>query len=174
MHIGAPNSGKTHDALEALKAAGSGWYLAPLRLLAYEIFDRLNGDGVACSLLTGEEYIPVEGARITAATIEMFNANESGACVIVDEAQMLADADRGWAWTRALMESAAPEMHVIGPPTARRLIEVLAERPRFLVSWSSMSGWRRSPWPSATSRWSRCRRQRSSWPSRGGRCWTSR
>ena len=126
IHIGAPNSGKTHDALEALKAAGSGWYLAPLRLLAYEIFDRLNGDGVACHLLTGEEYIPVGGARITAATIEMFNAQKSGACVIIDEAQMLADADRGWAWTRALMESAAPEMHIIGPPTARNLIEVLA------------------------------------------------
>ena len=125
-HIGEPNSGKTHDALEALKAAGSGWYLAPLRLLAYEIYDRLNDEGVACSLLTGEEYIPVEGAKITAATIEMFNAARSGACVIIDEAQMLADADRGWAWTRALMESAAPEMHIIGPPTARKLIEVLA------------------------------------------------
>ena len=37
LHIGAPNSGKTHDALQALKDAGSGWYLAPLRLLAYEI-----------------------------------------------------------------------------------------------------------------------------------------
>ena len=126
LHIGAPNSGKTHDALQALKAAGSGWYLAPLRLLAYEIFDRLNGEGAACSLLTGEEYIPVEGARLTAATIEMFNPANSGACVIVDEAQMLADADRGWAWTRAMMESAAPEMHIIGPPTARGLIEVLA------------------------------------------------
>lgn len=126
LHIGAPNSGKTHDALRALKDAGSGWYLAPLRLLAYEIFDRLNGEGVACSLLTGEEYIPVEGAKLTAATIEMFNPANSGDCVIVDEAQMLADADRGWAWTRAMMESAAPEMHIIGPPTARGLIEVLA------------------------------------------------
>ena len=137
IHIGEPNSGKTHVALEALKAAGSGWYLAPLRLLAYEIFDRLNDDGVACSLLTGEEYIPVEGARITAATIEMFNAMKSGACVIIDEAQMLADADRGWAWTRALMESAAPDMHIIGPPTARNLIEVLAsaaEIPREVVT----------------------------------------
>lgn len=126
LHIGEPNSGKTHDALQALKDAGSGWYLAPLRLLAYEIFDRLNDEGVACNLLTGEEFIPVEDARITAATIEMFNASDSGACVIIDEAQMLADADRGWAWTRAFMESAAPEMHVIGPPTARELIEVLA------------------------------------------------
>ena len=126
LHIGEPNSGKTHDALQALKAAGSGWYLAPLRLLAFEIFDRLNDQGVACNLLTGEEYVPVEGARITAATIEMFNATDSGACVIIDEAQMLADADRGWAWTRAFMESAAPEMHVIGPTSAQQLIEVLA------------------------------------------------
>ena len=127
LHIGEPNSGKTHDALQALKAAGTGWYLAPLRLLAYEIFDRLNEEGVACDLLTGEEYIPVKGARITAATIEMFNPAASGECVIIDEAQMLADADRGWAWTRAMMESAAPEMHIIGPTTAKRLIEVLAD-----------------------------------------------
>lgn len=126
LHIGDPNSGKTHDALQALKAAGSGWYLAPLRLLAYEIFDRLNAEGVPCHLLTGEEIIHTEGAKITAATIEMFNAQDSGECVIIDEAQMLADADRGWAWTRALMECAAPEMHIIGPPTARKLIEVLA------------------------------------------------
>ena len=126
LHIGEPNSGKTHDALQALKAAGAGWYLAPLRLLAYEIYDRLNGEGVACSLLTGEEYIPVAGAKITAATIEMFNPQDSGACVIIDEAQMLADADRGWAWTRAMMESAAPQMHIIGPPTAQTLMEVLA------------------------------------------------
>ena len=126
LHIGEPNSGKTHDALQALKEAGSGWYLAPLRLLAYEIYDRLNDEGIPCNLLTGEEYLPVDGARITAATIEMFNAHDSGACVIIDEAQMLADADRGWAWTRAFMESAAPEMHIIGPPTARHLIEVLA------------------------------------------------
>ena len=126
LHIGEPNSGKTHDALEALKAAGSGWYLAPLRLLAHEVYERLNAAGVRCNLLTGEEHIPVEDARVTAATIEMFNPARSGACVVIDEAQMLADADRGWAWTRAMMESDAPDMHILGPPTARDLIEVLA------------------------------------------------
>lgn len=126
LHIGPPNSGKTHDALNALTSAGTGWYLAPLRLLAFEIFDRLNQRGVRCNLLTGEEYIPVEGATITAATVEMFNPNRSGECVIVDEAQMLADPDRGWAWTRALMEAQAPRIHVIGPLTARALIERMA------------------------------------------------
>ena len=126
LHLGPPNSGKTHDALNALVDAGSGWYLGPLRLLAFEVFDRLNERGVACSLLTGEEYIPVPGARITAATVEMFNPLKSGQCVVIDEAQMLADPDRGWAWTRAFMEAQAPEIHLIGPPTARQLIEKLA------------------------------------------------
>ncbi len=121
-HIGPPNSGKTHDALLRLGEAGSGWYLAPLRLLAWEIYDRLNQRGIPCSLLTGEEYIEVEGAEITAATIEMFNPQRSGEVVIIDEAQMLADADRGWAWTRAMMGCLAEEMHIIAPPTAQDLI----------------------------------------------------
>ncbi|MBL8116185.1 MAG: hypothetical protein JNJ78_01545 [Anaerolineae bacterium] len=126
LHVGPPNSGKTHAALEALAEAGSGWYLAPLRLLAFEIFDRLNVRGVFCNLLTGEEHIPVADASITAATVEMFNPAASGRCVVIDEAQMLADADRGWAWTRALMEAEAPDIHVIGPETVRSLIQQMA------------------------------------------------
>ena len=123
LHVGPTNSGKTHHALIALADAGSGWYLAPLRLLAFEIFDRLNERGVKCNLLTGEEYIPVPGATITAATVEMFNPNDSGRCVVIDEAHMLADPDRGWAWTRAFMEAQAPEIRVISPPFARGLVE---------------------------------------------------
>ncbi|MGB7339870.1 MAG: helicase-related protein [Phototrophicaceae bacterium] len=127
LHVGPPNSGKTYDSINRLAEAGNGWYLAPLRLLAWEIFDRLNARGVPCNLLTGEEYIPIEGAQITASTIEMFNPNNPGDVVIIDEAQMLADPDRGWAWTRALMSSTAPEMHVIAPQTAQTLIQKMAE-----------------------------------------------
>jgi hypothetical protein len=126
LHIGPPNSGKTHSALDALSIAENGWYLAPLRLLAFEVFDRLNQRGIKCSLLTGEEYIPVPGAKVTAATIEMFDPSNSGDVVVIDEAQMLADPDRGWAWTRAMMEAQAPDIHVIGPPNSRDLIERLA------------------------------------------------
>jgi ATP-dependent RNA helicase SUPV3L1/SUV3 len=127
LHTGPPNSGKTHDALQRLIDSGTGWYLAPLRLLAFEVFDRLNQRGVMCNLLTGEEYIPIPGATITAATIEMFDAKRSGECVIIDEAQMLADPDRGWAWTRAMMEARAPEIHVIAPPTAQQLIQQMCQ-----------------------------------------------
>lgn len=124
---GPTNSGKTHDAIAALAEAGSGWYLAPLRLLAFEIFERLNAQGVRCNLLTGEESIPVEGSRITAATVEMFNPNESGNCVVIDEAFMIADPARGWAWTRALMECRAAEIRAICSPAATDLICQLAE-----------------------------------------------
>lgn len=126
LHVGPPNSGKTHDALNALSKVESGWYLAPLRLLAFEVFDRLNVRGVYTNLLTGEEHHPVPGATVTAATIEMFNPTNSGDVVVIDEAQMLGDPDRGWAWTRALMEARAQTIHIISPPTARELIERMA------------------------------------------------
>jgi hypothetical protein len=50
-HWGPTNSGKTHAALAALKAARSGVYAGPLRLLALEVYDRLNADGVPCNLV---------------------------------------------------------------------------------------------------------------------------
>ncbi|KAJ4489966.1 P-loop containing nucleoside triphosphate hydrolase protein [Lentinula aciculospora] len=42
MHVGPTNSGKTHHALRALAAASTGVYAGPLRLLAHEIWERLN------------------------------------------------------------------------------------------------------------------------------------
>lgn len=42
MHVGPTNSGKTYHALRALAAAPTGVYAGPLRLLAHEIWERLN------------------------------------------------------------------------------------------------------------------------------------
>ncbi len=52
-HAGPTNSGKTHAALEALSKAQSGVYCGPLRLLAVEVFEKMNNRGVPCNLLTG-------------------------------------------------------------------------------------------------------------------------
>lgn len=54
---GPTNSGKTYSALERLKKCSKGLYCAPLRLLAMEVFDTLNRDGVYCSLVTGKESV---------------------------------------------------------------------------------------------------------------------
>ena len=71
LHIGPTNSGKTYGALQALQAADTGVYLGPLRLLALEMYDTINANGVKCELLTGEEFIRTPGAKITASTIEL-------------------------------------------------------------------------------------------------------
>jgi ATP-dependent RNA helicase SUPV3L1/SUV3 len=122
LHLGPTNSGKTFQALQELVQAGSGWYLSPLRLLAYEVHEALSRKDVPCSLLTGEESIPVKDAKITASTIEMFDPRRSGNCVIIDEAHMLTDPQRGWAWTRAIMDARAPNIHIIGAPFIEPLV----------------------------------------------------
>ena len=91
FHLGPTNSGKTYQALLKLQTAESGVYLAPLRLLAMEIRDRLMEAGVPCNLITGEERQLVSGAKHTACTVEMMNANQAVDVAIIDEIQMLQD-----------------------------------------------------------------------------------
>jgi ATP-dependent RNA helicase SUPV3L1/SUV3 len=113
IHCGPTNSGKTFNALKALKEKGGGIYLSPLRILAWEVYEKLNSDGYSCSLLTGEEKIIKSDAKITSATIEIVDTSESYDVVIVDEAFMISDRDRGKAWSRAIMEVRAKELHLI-------------------------------------------------------------
>ena len=47
FNFGPTNSGKTHAALENLKSAKSGFYAAPLRLLAQEVYKTLTDAGLA-------------------------------------------------------------------------------------------------------------------------------
>lgn len=42
-HAGPTNSGKTHHALERFMNAKSGVYCGPLRLLAFQVFEKMNG-----------------------------------------------------------------------------------------------------------------------------------
>jgi ATP-dependent RNA helicase SUPV3L1/SUV3 len=131
--LGPTNSGKTHKAMEALAHANSGVYLAPLRLLALENFERLqqarpNGKELCVSLVTGEERRIAEGATHIASTVEMLDTRNQVDVVVIDEIQMLADRDRGAAWTAAVCGAPAPVVYLVGALEARRAVEALAER----------------------------------------------
>lgn len=125
LYVGPPNSGKTHAAFEKLSAAHDGCYLAPLRLLALEGRDRLVGRGVPCSLLTGEENDPAPDARVVSSTIEMVNTSRAIDVAVIDEAQMVFDASRGWAWTQAIVGVPANEVIIICSAYAAPAIENL-------------------------------------------------
>jgi ATP-dependent RNA helicase SUPV3L1/SUV3 len=125
LYVGPPNSGKTHAAFERLARAHDGAYLAPLRLLALEGRDRLVERGVPCSLLTGEENVPAPDARVVSSTIEMVDTRRPVDMAVIDEAQMIFDADRGWAWTQAIVGVPANELIVICSAYAVPAIENL-------------------------------------------------
>ncbi|MDL2354973.1 MAG: helicase-related protein [Pseudomonadota bacterium] len=131
--LGPTNSGKTHRAMEALMKAPSGIYLAPLRLLALENFERMqaarpHGKPLKVSLVTGEERRLAEGATHVASTVEMLDSRSRVDVAVIDEIQMLADRDRGAAWTAAVCGAPASVVYLVGAPEARRAIEALADR----------------------------------------------
>jgi ATP-dependent RNA helicase SUPV3L1/SUV3 len=126
-HMGPTNSGKTYHAIQALAASKKGCYLAPLRLLAAELYDTLNAKGAKTTLLTGEEVIEVEGATHYSSTIEMAKLNEEFTCAVIDEIQMITDKQRGWAWTRALVNLHAYEVHICGDGSVLNLIKQITE-----------------------------------------------
>lgn len=127
LHLGPTNSGKTHAAIGRLRAAETGLYAAPLRLMAMEWADRLNGDGVPTDLVTGEEVIRVEGARHLSVTIEMSPLRTPVEVAVIDEAQLIGDEERGWAWTQAILGLPARELHLTGSPDAEPWVRLLAD-----------------------------------------------
>jgi len=167
MHVGPTNSGKTHMALRALAAAPSGLYAGPLRLLAHEIWERLNKGQIVplgtnpeedsdpdtdistdvidemgtkptlrksgnrkyvrkCNLRTGEEFrIVSDHASLLSCTVEMAALNSPLDVAVVDEIQMIADPERGSAWTMAVLGIAARELHLCGEEAAVPVIEAI-------------------------------------------------
>lgn len=114
--------------MKRLEEAETGIYCGPLRLLAHEIFEKMNEKGVACNLLTGEERREVAPfAPLTSSTVEMASLNKTMDVAVIDEIQMIADPDRGWAWTQALLGLKAKEIHLCGEASAVPLVKKICE-----------------------------------------------
>ncbi|GMI10843.1 hypothetical protein TrVE_jg617 [Triparma verrucosa] len=125
-HSGPTNSGKTYNALLALKSAPTGMYLGPLRLLALEVYEELTSSGVYCSLITGQERRNVPFSTHVSATVEMARMEEFDV-VVIDEIQLLGDEERGAGWTRAFMGVECKEVHVCGGGEGVERVRRMAE-----------------------------------------------
>ncbi|KAF9511170.1 hypothetical protein BS47DRAFT_1377270 [Hydnum rufescens UP504] len=148
MHVGPTNSGKTYNALRALAAARSGVYAGPLRLLAHEVWERLNNGSISImpiSLLPEKtpSKRPVVAGHVTSSqgrnsasstrrqglvscTIEMLPVHTFYDVAVIDEIQMLGDPERGLSWTHALLSVCASEVHLCGEATVVDLVRRIA------------------------------------------------
>ncbi|KAI5964646.1 SUV3 [Candida pseudojiufengensis] len=132
MHVGPTNSGKTYNSLQKLSRSRTGYYAGPLRLLAREIYERFNQQGIGCNLITGEEVIPSideygQVSGISAGTIEMIPLHKKMDLCVIDEIQMIGDSQRGSVWTNAVLGVLAHEIHLCGEESAVPLIEKLVK-----------------------------------------------
>lgn len=127
LHIGPTNSGKTYTAMQKLESADTGYYLAPLRLLALEGYEGLKAKGIESSLITGEEQILDDDATHISSTIEMMNYEVDVDVCVIDEVQMIDDRDRGWAWANAIIGAPAKEIIMTGSTNSKEAIIALAE-----------------------------------------------
>jgi ATP-dependent RNA helicase SUPV3L1/SUV3 len=126
LHVGPTNSGKTYHALKRLEEADRGIYLGPLRLLAHEVYTRLNAKGKACALVTGEEQrLPDGDVKMWSCTVEMAPLNTQLDVAVIDEIQMINHTDRGWAWTSAFLGVQAREVHLCGEARTVPIIKEL-------------------------------------------------
>ncbi|KAG5112191.1 hypothetical protein AAZX31_13G048900 [Glycine max] len=126
-HCGPTNSGKTYNALQRFMEAKTGIYCSPLRLLAMEVFDKVNAKGIYCSLLTGQEKKRVPFSNHVACTVEMASTQELYEVAVIDEIQMMADSNRGYAWTRALLGLTADEIHLCGDPSVLDIVRKICQ-----------------------------------------------
>lgn len=125
-HVGPTNSGKTYTALNTLAQACNGIYGGPLRLLAWEVQEKLKKKGIRCSLRTGTEIEEVDNYTHISCTIEMCNLEQIFDVAVIDEMQLIGDDERGWAFTQALLGLKSKEIHVCGSPSFLPIIKALA------------------------------------------------
>lgn len=118
FYVGPTNSGKTYAAMNELKNAHCGLYLAPLRLLALEGYEDLSKSDIDCSLITGEEQQLHEEASHVCSTIEMIDFDMDVDVAVIDEVQMLDDDERGWAWVNAIIGCPAKKIIMTGSVNA--------------------------------------------------------
>src|SRR5438105_465633 len=126
--LGPTNTGKTHLAIERMLAHSSGIIGLPLRLLAREVYNkveaRAGADAVA--LVTGEEKIKPPSPRYWVSTVEAMPRDLDVAFLAIDEVQLAADLERGHVFTdRMLNRRGREETLVLGAQTVRPMVERL-------------------------------------------------
>jgi ATP-dependent RNA helicase SUPV3L1/SUV3 len=133
IFTGPTNSGKTFNALkkifedyEASNGKGVFVYAGPLRMLAYEVYEKMvakyGEENVG--FLTGEEQINPT-APLLACTIEM--APKKGTSLIMDETHWMIDEDRGQHWTQMLTNSSYENMYILAAYEALGTVMSLVE-----------------------------------------------
>lgn len=74
-------------------------------------------------MITGNDKDLIENSSHVACTVEMTNIHNYYDVAVIDEAQLIGDNSRGWAWTQALLGLQCPEIHLCGSPSLLQIVK---------------------------------------------------
>lgn len=123
------NSGKTYQGTQIIKEAlrnsdyGPCAMLFPLRVLALQIQQDIEQEGIPCSMITGEEQDMREGALVEAMTVEIFDTSKTYNTVFVDEGQLAFGEDRSSGYLRVLCGADCRHLVIACAPSSIKQME---------------------------------------------------
>ena len=123
------NSGKTYHGTNIIKQAlrdsetGQCQMLFPLRVLALQIQQDMEDDGVPCSMITGEEQEVREYSRLDAMTVEIFDTDKEYDTVFLDEGQLAFSKERSSGYLRVLCGANCKHLVIACAPGALKQLE---------------------------------------------------
>ena len=125
--LGPTNTGKTHRALERMRAYPTGMIGLPLRLLAQEIHARLEKERPGqAALITGEQKIIPQNPRYWVCTVEAMPMDVPVHFLAVDEIQLAGQRNRGHTFTERLLHArGVKETWFMGSDTIAPLLQQL-------------------------------------------------
>lgn len=132
--LGPTNTGKTHRTVSRMLEYDSGMIGLPLRLLAREVYERVQREAGAdaVAFITGEERVVPRNARYWVCTTEAMPVEREVDFVAVDEIQLAASPTRGHVFTERLLHARGRfETWFLGAHTMRPIIAALLPTAQF-------------------------------------------
>lgn len=118
------NSGKTYHGIQMIKEAlresekGNCQMLFPLRVLALQVQQDIEEEGIPCSMITGEEQDIREHSRLDAMTVEIFDTDKEYDTVFLDEGQLSFGEERSSGYLRVLCGARCKHLIIACAPAA--------------------------------------------------------
>jgi ATP-dependent RNA helicase SUPV3L1/SUV3 len=132
--LGPTNTGKTHRCVSRMLEYDSGMIGLPLRLLAREVYERVQREAgpESVAFITGEERHVPRGARYWVCTTEAMPVEREVDFLAVDEIQLSASPTRGHVFTDRLLHARGRfETWFLGAATMRPIIAELVPTAHF-------------------------------------------
>jgi len=123
------NAGKTYQGTRMIKDAlrssevGQCQMLFPLRVLALQVQQDVEEDGIPCSMITGEEQDVREYSRLDAMTVEIFDTDKEYDTVFLDEGQLSFGEDRSSGYLRVICGANCKHLIIACAPSAIKQLE---------------------------------------------------